>query len=191
MDDIIKILIDYGILGIMIAAFAEAIFMPLPMELISIPIFLLNPSKALFYSLILILFSTIGSTVGYYIGKSFGKPILNKLISQSHLQKINNLYSKNSFITILTSSFTPIPYEAYVLSAGIFNIGFRKFIFPAIISRVIRHLPQGILITLYGDALLLHFKDYTLIFALIVFIVIIIFKQIINSDGDSFPPSES
>lgn len=180
MDDIIKILIEHGLVGIMIAAFSEAIFLPIPMELISIPIFLLNPSKAFSYSLILILFSILGSTVGYYIGKACAKPLLNKLISKDNLHKINNLYSKNSFLTVLTSSFTPIPYEAYVLSAGVFNIGFKKFIIPAAVSRVIRHLPQGILITLYGDTLLSHFKNYTLIIALIVFIVIIMLKYLFS-----------
>lgn len=181
MDNIIKILIDYGILGIMIAAFSEAIFMPLPMELISMPIFLLNPSKAFFYSLILILFSTMGSTVGYYVGKALGKPLLRKLISENHLQKLNNLYSKNSFITILTSSFTPIPYEAYVLSAGILNVEYKNFIIPAIISRLIRHLPQGILIALFGDAFLLNFKNYTLFIALILFLIILFLKFILRN----------
>lgn len=178
MNYIIETLINYGILGIIIVAFSEAIFLPIPMEFISIPTFLLNPSKAFLYSFILILFSTLGSIVGYYVGKTFGSPLLNKFISQENLDKLNKLYSKNLFITVLTSSFTPIPYEAYVLSSGIFNIGFRKFILAAIISRVIRHLPQGILITLYGDALLIHFKKYTLIIALTAFIFIVILKHL-------------
>lgn len=180
MNYIVNILIEHGILGVIIAAFSEAIFMPIPMELVSLPIFLLNPSNAFYYSLILVLFSILGSTVGYYIGKACAKPLLSKLISKDNLDKLNKLYSKNSFLTVLTSSFTPIPYEAYVLSAGVFNIGFRKFMVPAIISRIIRHLPQGILISLYGDALLSHFKDYTLIIALVIFVGIIILKYLFS-----------
>ena len=178
MNTIINLLINHGILGIIIAAFSESIFMPIPMELISIPIYLLNSSKALLYSIVLILFSTLGSTVGYYIGKVLSNSSLNKFISSKNTYKLKKLYDKNSFLTILTSAFTPIPYEAYVLSAGIFNIDFRKFFLASIISRVIRHLPQGILISLYGDALLSHIKNYTLITGLIIFTIIIIFGTI-------------
>lgn len=174
MNNIINILIHYGIFGIIIAAFSEAIFLPVPMELISIPIYLLKPTKAFLYSIILTLFSSLGSIVGYYLGKFLGKPIIEKFISAENINRLKNLYDKNSFLTILTSSFTPIPYEAYVISAGIFNIDFRKFIFASIISRLIRHLPQGIIIFLYGEIILLHLKNYTLVISLFIFIIVLL-----------------
>lgn len=174
MDKIIYLLVDYGIIGIMIAAFFEAIFLPIPMDLISIPSYLLNPNKVFLYLTALIIFSIIGSISGYYLGKLFAKPLRNKFSSSVNFNRLKGLYDKNSFLTILSSSFTPIAYEAYVLSAGIFNIGFRKFIIAAIISRVIRHLPQGILIALYGDTLLSYLENYTLIIAFFIFIIILI-----------------
>ena len=173
MDNIIYILVDYGIIGIMIAAFSEAVFLPVPMEFIARPVYLLNPTKAFLYSIILIIFSSLGSIAGYYLGKIFGKPLMNRVISVKYFNKLKTLYDKNTFLTILTSSFTPIPYEAYVLSAGIFKIDFKKFILSSIISRIIRHLPQGIIITLYGDILLPHLKNYTLVIALFIFIIIL------------------
>ena len=176
MNSIINILISYGIYGIAIAAFLEAIFLPVPMELVSIPIYLLNPSRSFLYSIILVIFSFLGSITGYYIGKFIGKPLLNKFSSVDGVHKLKKLYDKNSFLTVLTSSFTPIPYEAYVLSAGIFNIGFSKFILASFISRIIRHLPQGIIISLYGETLLSYIKNYTLIIGLTIFILIILFK---------------
>lgn len=180
MDNLINILANYGIIGIMIAAFSEAIFLPVPMELVSIPTYLLSPNKAFFYSIILVLFSVLGSIAGYYLGKAFGKPLMNRLVSIENFNRLKTLYNSNSFLTILTSSFTPIPYEAYVLSAGIFNIDFRKYLLASAISRVIRHLPQGILITLYGDALLSQLKNYTLIICSIIFIVILSLKYLIK-----------
>ena len=180
MDKIIYILVNYGIVGIMIAAFSEAIFLPIPMELISIPTYLFNPSKAFFYSIILIIFSTLGSIIGYHLGKFWGTPLMNKFVSVENFNKLKILYDKNSFLTILTSSFTPIPYEAYVLSAGIFNVGLRKFILASIASRVIRHLPQGILITLYGATLLPYLKNYTLIIGLIIFMIALSLKFLLK-----------
>jgi membrane protein YqaA with SNARE-associated domain len=180
MDSIIKLLINYGPIGIMISAFSEGIFLPVPMELISIPIALSNPSRAFFYSLLIILFSSFGSITGYYIGKNLGKPLLIRFVSDEYIGKLEKLYSRNSFLTVLTSTFTPIPYEAYVLSAGIFNIGVKKFILAAIISRVLRHLPQGILISLYGTTILSHFKNYSSIVGIIIFCLIILLKHLFS-----------
>jgi membrane protein YqaA with SNARE-associated domain len=174
LDNLIYIIINYGVVGIIIAAFAEAIFLPVTMEIISIPIYLANTNKALSYSIILILFSVLGSIAGYYLGKFFGKPLINKFASKERINKLRNLYNKNSFLTILTSSFTPIPYEAYVLSAGVFNIDFKKFLLASIISRVIRHLPQGIIIFLFGDALVSNIKNYTIGISIIVFVLILV-----------------
>lgn len=178
MEYILNILINYGIFGIMISAFCEAIFMPIPMELIFIPIALINPSKAFLYSLVLILFSAIGSIVRYFIGKSAGRTILYKLISEKTLIKVENLYNENAFLTILASTFTPLPYEAYVLSAGIFKVDLLRFLLAAVISRSIRYIPEGVLITLYGASLINSFKNYALFIGIIIFIIMLLLKSI-------------
>ncbi|WP_058953455.1 YqaA family protein [Clostridium tyrobutyricum] len=176
MQIITNILIKYGILGIAIAGFSEAVLLPMPMEFIFIPIVLLDTSKALLYSITLIVFSAFGSIAGYYAGKLLGTPLLNKLIYKDKFNKIKEMYSKNAFLTILTSSFTPIPYEAYVISAGAFNINLSLFMTASILSRVIRYLPQGILIYIFGDAILAYIKSYTLFAGMLVFILFLVFK---------------
>ncbi|KZL91448.1 YqaA family protein [Clostridium magnum] len=177
LTHMLEFIISYGVIGILIAALVEPIFMPVPMELVFIPVAMSNPKKAFFYSIILIAFSAIGSLLGYIVGKSTGRHLLCKLVSEKTLTKIEDMYNKNAFLTILTSAFTPIPYEAYVLSAGIFKINFKKFITSAVLSRVIRYIPQGIIISLYGDALINIIKNYTIALGLIVFIMILLIKK--------------
>jgi membrane protein YqaA with SNARE-associated domain len=178
MQTIIDILINYDILGIAAAGFSEAVFLPMPMEFVFIPMALLNTSKAFIYSLVLILFSTLGSLVGYYLGKSVGTPLLNKMISADKFTKIKDMYSKNAFLTLLTSCFTPIPYEVYVVSAGTFNINKTTFITASVISRIIRYLPQGILITLFGRSILQYIKNYTITVGIAVFAVFLILRYL-------------
>ena len=178
MDGLVAFLVEFGILGIIMAAFSEAVFLPLPMELISIPVYLVNPARAVFYALVLITFSIAGSVAGYHLSRYLGKPLLHKLVPEKHLQRLTDLYDKNALLTLMTAAFTPIPYEAYVLSAGAFGIGFRKFLFATVFSRVIRHLPQAVLIRLYGDALLMHVKTYTLVFCVLVFVMVLLFKYL-------------
>lgn len=177
LTHMLEFIISYGVIGILIAALVEPIFMPVPMELVFIPIAMSNPEKAFFYSIILIVFSAIGSLLGYIAGKSAGRYILCKLVSEKTLAKIEDMYNKNAFLTILTSAFTPIPYEAYVLSAGIFKINFIKFITSAVLSRAIRYIPQGVIISLYGATLINIIKNYTIVLGLIVFIIILLIKK--------------
>lgn len=174
----VSFLINYGILGIIIAALIEPIFMPLPMEVVFIPIVITNTKKAFFYSLILVTFSAAGSVIGYIIGKSIGRNILKKLISEENLEKIEDKYNKNAFLAILTSAFTPIPYEAYVLSAGIFKVNFIKFITSAVLSRAIRYIPQGIIISLYGVTLITVIKNYTIVIGITVLMAILLAKYV-------------
>ena len=53
MEEIYGSLVNYGWIGIAIAAISEGIFLPLPMETISVPIYLLNTNNALVLSITL------------------------------------------------------------------------------------------------------------------------------------------
>lgn len=174
----LNFLINYGILGIIIAALIEPIFMPIPMEVVFIPIVMTNTKSAFLYSLILVTFSAVGSVLGYIVGKSIGRNILKQFVTEKSIVKIENKYNKNAFFTILTSAFTPIPYEAYVLSAGIFKVNFIKFITGAVLSRTIRYIPQGIIISLYGSALINVIKNYTIVLGGTIFIIILLVKMV-------------
>lgn len=177
IDNFVKLLIDYGIIGIIIAAFLEPILMPFPVEFVFIPVSLINPSNSLFYSVVLVLFSTFGSIIGYNVGVKAGRPILKKAVSEKTIDKIEDLYKKNAFLTILTSVFTPIPFEAYVLSAGIFKIDIVKFILAILLSRGIRYITQGVLISFFGKDMLFMMKNYLWIVGLVIFTGIIIFNK--------------
>ncbi len=180
MDYLTSILIEYGLVGIIIAAFSEAVFLPMPMEVIAIPVYLASPDKAIFYVAVLIIVSLIGSVTGYHLIQFLSKSFKHKFMEKEKVQKVKDLYDKNAFLTLITSAFTPVPYEVYVLSAGIFEINFKTFLFATVVSRILRHLPQAILIRLYGDAILSNLKTYTFVAALIVFIVLVSFKYLQN-----------
>ncbi len=180
MDHLVSILVEYGLVGIIIAAFSEAVFLPMPMELISIPVYLSNPTKAIFYVTVLIIVSLIGSITGYHLIQFLSKSFKHKFMEKEYVQKLKSLYDKNAFFTLITSAFTPVPYEVYVLSAGIFEIDFKTFLFATVVSRIIRHTPQAILIRLYGDTILSNLETYTFVAALIIFVLMVSFKYLQN-----------
>jgi len=178
-EKILEFLIGTGYIGIIIAGLAEAIFMPFPMEIIYIPVALANPTRAINYAAVLIVFSFFGSIISYAIGKFGGQKLIYKIgFIKRNYRQIQKLYDKNSFLAIMTSSFTPIPYEVYTITAGIFNVDLKRFITASILSRIIRYVPQGILIYLYGDTVLSLLKTYGILSVIILFFIIIIIKHI-------------
>lgn len=98
LDNILSILGNFKIIVIIIIAFLEAIFLPVPMELVSIPIYLSNPTKAFFYSTVLIIFSILGSITGYHLSSILGKSIINKFVPIENFNKLKKLYDRNSFL---------------------------------------------------------------------------------------------
>lgn len=176
MNTLIIFFQNFGIYGIILAGFSESTFLPFPMEAISIPIYLSNPKNAILYSLILITFSSLGSIFGYKLGEVLGLSFLKRFSSSKYIDKISLLYENNSFLTILSSAFTPIPYEIYVISAGIFKINFKKFLLASILSRFLRHFPQGILIFLFKDSIIKNLNIYVFGIGILFFSVMLINK---------------
>ncbi|MDO5519449.1 MAG: VTT domain-containing protein [bacterium] len=153
------VLIKYGIWGIMFAGLAEAILLPVPMEVVSIPVYLVRPEKAFGYACVLAICSVIGSMIGYKISNAFGRVLSKKTGEAAVVQKVQGWYQKNVIFTLLTSAVTPIPYELYVVTAGICAVDKKRFIIGSLISRSIRHLPQGLLITYGGNGLVRWCKE--------------------------------
>jgi membrane protein YqaA with SNARE-associated domain len=60
--------IKYGIYGLALNSFVEAIFFPIPPDVFLIALCAANPENAFFYALIATLFSTLGGVAGYYVG---------------------------------------------------------------------------------------------------------------------------
>lgn len=176
---VLDFLVNSGYIGIILAGFSEPLFLPFPMELVYLPIALANHSEAINYSFILIFCSFLGSCIAYIVGKYSGKKI-EKIFgsSKSYFSRVEEFYNKNSFLAILTSSFTPIPFEVYTYSAGIFNVSFKKFAIASLLSRSIRYIPQSILILLYGEQVVFLIKKYGFSSALVISLIFIVIRRI-------------
>ncbi|BBF42196.1 lipoprotein B [Lachnospiraceae bacterium KM106-2] len=175
---ITALLIRYGIWGIVFAGVAEAILLPLPMETVSIPVYLANPDLAFLYSGILVICSVIGSVIGYKVADLFGCLFLKKVEDLKAVQKVRGWYDRNVIVTLLTSAVTPIPYEIYVVSAGLCEVDGKRFVIGCLLSRMLRHLPQGILITFGGNEILQFVKEHLVIVVIIIVVGVFLYRLI-------------
>ena len=171
MSSIYTLLINYGIFGIIIAGLIEAIFLPVPMEVVSVPIYLANPKEAFLFSCTLVVFSVFSSMINYEIAKKFGAIFLRKLEDLNAVQKVKGWYDHNAVVTLITSAVMPIPYEVYVATAGLCRVNRKRFFIGCLFSRMLRHLPQGILITFGGNEALTFVKNNMI---LVVGVIIVI-----------------
>ena len=61
----------YAILILAIVAFCEALFFPIPPDLLLVPLALVNHRKAFYLAFITTIFSVIGGATGYALGSYF------------------------------------------------------------------------------------------------------------------------
>ena len=78
METIIETLLEWGLTGLLIAAFTESFISPVLPDLLLIPLALANPQNAIFYGLAATLISILGGLVGYAIGLKIGMPAARK-----------------------------------------------------------------------------------------------------------------
>lgn len=125
----------YPIFGLMLTAFAESSFFPIPPDVIYIPLALLNPKNAFFYAFITTAFSVLGGILGYFIGKYGGKAIVNRFISEEKLYQVKLFYNRYDVWAIIIAGFTPIPYKVFTISAGLFDLNLKRFVIASAIGR--------------------------------------------------------
>lgn len=144
----------YAELALFLVALTEAIFFPIPPDLLLIPMAVASPRRGLRYALITMLGSGTGGAMGYLIGALFmetiGMPIVNFYGASDHFFQLQQLYQQNAILAIAISGFTPIPYKIFTLSSGAFDIPFGLFITVSLLSRGARFFLVAGLIFLFG-----------------------------------------
>ena len=153
----------YSFLALFIFALSEAIFFPIPPDLLLITLILGSRNDAMKYAVYCTLGSIIGGSLGYLIGyhlwwdgDSF-TPIANyfftniPFFTMDVFLTIKNMFDEHGFLIIFTAGFTPIPYKIFSISAGINNISFATFVLASIISRSLRFFIIAILLYKFGN----------------------------------------
>lgn len=122
----IKVISDAGYLGLTLLMSLESMIAPVPSEAV-MPFagFLIYQGKMHWEAVIF--FSTLGSIIGslisYYIGMSFGRPLIVKygkylLLNEHHLDLTEKFFKKFGQKTIFISRFIPIVRHFISLPAG-------------------------------------------------------------------------
>lgn len=163
----------YALFGI---AFMESSFFPIPPDVLLIPMTIANRKKWLRYAGIATAGSVCGALLGYLIGWSFyetlGKPIVDAYNMQATVDLLGRKYADNAFFVVFTAAFTPIPYKAITITAGLFKISLPILIIASVIGRAGRFFMVAGALRLFGKKIEAVIEKYFDILS-IIFILLL------------------
>jgi len=164
----------YALFGI---AFVESSFFPIPPDVLLIAMVISDKKKWIRFATICTIGSVMGALFGYFIGwglyETVGKMIVDTYKLQNIVTLIGQKYQENAFFTIFTAAFTPIPYKAITITAGLFKISLSMLIFASIIGRAGRFFLVAGSLRIFGKKIADSIEKYFDIFS-IVFVVLLV-----------------
>lgn len=124
-------------------SFIEAIFFPIPPDVMLIPMAMSKPKSAVRFALITAIASVLGGMIGYAIGYyafDLVQEYIVKLGYQAHWDKAISWFEQWGVLVVFVAGFSPIPYKVFTIAAGVMQMAFLPFVATAFVSRAARFL---------------------------------------------------
>ena len=145
-------------------SFIEAIFFPIPPDVLLIPMILANIKKAWLYAFVTTVTSVLGGLVGYAIGllayEQIAEPLLIGLGKQSAMNLFSNSINENGFMIVLTAGISPIPFKVVSVMSGFTQMPIYVFLVSALLGRAIRFFVVATLLKRYGETIKSFIETY-------------------------------
>lgn len=118
--------------------FAESSFLPVPTDLLLIPMTLATPSRACRLATIASVASVVGGFYGYAIGHfgfRFVTPLIEWLGQGARFELVLVWFEHWGFWAVLVACFSPIPYASFAIGAGMLGLGIVPFALASLVGR--------------------------------------------------------
>jgi membrane protein YqaA with SNARE-associated domain len=142
--------------ALIVVAFAESSFFPLPPDLLLIPMMLARPQAAWRLAAYAMLASVAGGLLGYAIGyygfDLIGRPILEFYHAMGRYDALKAAFDQWGAWIIIIKGMTPIPYKLVTIASGVAHFDLLAFVGASIISRSIRFFLLAALLWWFGPA---------------------------------------
>ncbi|EIJ69027.1 MULTISPECIES: YqaA family protein [Pasteurellaceae] len=126
-----------------LVSFIEAIFFPIPPDVMLIPMSMSKPKTAIRLALYTAIASVIGGMIGYAIGYyafDFVQSYIIKWGYQQHWDTAISWFKEWGILVVFVAGFSPIPYKVFTIAAGVMQMAFIPFVITAFVSRAARFL---------------------------------------------------
>ena len=95
---------------------------------------------------------SLGSITAILLGRKFGRPLVEKVVSEEHLKKFHDLTEKHGLIVFTVIFLTPgFPDDVVCYLAGLTNLDLKKLMLSASLGRI----PTVLMLVLTGNSIAL------------------------------------
>ncbi|AIZ79694.1 DedA family protein [Actinobacillus equuli subsp. equuli] len=124
-------------------SFIEAIFFPIPPDVMLIPMSMSKPQNATKYAIYTTVASVLGGIIGYFIGLyafDWVQGIIADWGMQANFDKAKSWFETWGVAVVFLAGFSPIPYKVFTICAGVMQMAFFPFVVTAAVSRFARFI---------------------------------------------------
>ena len=164
-------------------SFFESIFFPIPTDPFLIP-YILAEKKFLRLSIYVTLFSILGGSFTYIIGKELWDNIFPTMTNyfpnfSNHIEDFQKDYFEFGYLMIIIGGFSPFPFKITCLASGILNVNFVIFIILSGLSSGARFILFSYFVFKYGEQSIRFIQKNTLLITTLMIIIFLIVYNLI------------
>ncbi|WP_457944752.1 YqaA family protein [Vreelandella alkaliphila] len=124
-------------------SFLETIILPIPIELVLIPLMAINQQRiwamATATTLGCLIASIVGYTVGMVLYQSIGTWFIEFMGMEQSYQSFQTFFEQYGFAAILAIGILPIPFQVAMITAGLSGYPIMLFVLAALLARGLRY----------------------------------------------------
>lgn len=174
----------WGWLALFFIALFEAVWFPLPPDILLIALCIGATQKSFRFASICLAGSVIGAALAYMLGHfawhtaagtptAFAQFFYDHVFSEATFHNVSEMYAKWDFVAVFTAGFTPLPFKIFTIAAGMCDINLVMFIIAATIARAMRFFLIAWLIWKYGAPIKKFIDKYLNLLATLLAIILI------------------
>ena len=133
----------YASFWLSFVSFIEAIFFPIPPDVMLIPMSMSKPQNATKYAIYTTIASVLGGIIGYFVGLyafDWVQGFISDWGMQANFDKAKAWFETWGVAVVFLAGFSPIPFKVFTICAGVMQMAFLPFVLTAAISRFARFI---------------------------------------------------
>lgn len=146
--------ISLGPPGVFAVAFLEFFLLPVPPDLVLIPLTIVSPELGPAYAILATAGSVSAGVIGYTFGGKGGQRVLESRFSRDRVERAEEYVEQYGFGILFIGAFAPIPegYELLSIASGAFGLRPRSYLLASIMGRGGRYVLEIALAIVAGEA---------------------------------------
>jgi membrane protein YqaA with SNARE-associated domain len=166
-----------GGVGLFTVAFLDSSVLSFPVinDLLVIHLSIRNPAAMPYYATMAALGSLAGSIVLYFLAKKGGEAMF-RTRAGTRGARIREWMDRNSFLAVAIPSVLPppMPFKAFVVAAGVFQVRLPVFVAALVVGRGFRYFGEGFLAVRYGQDAVRIISEHKLAFTGVILVFILL-----------------